>query len=1106
MGVSGKKAKAKDKTGKAGAKQKIKKSKSPEATEDQTITESSAPGSPELVLQEPELGQSLDPALQQATAAADFTGTRTQTSPAIVDNEEGHEEQPSGPSNEQLAEKNDYLDDQVSVSTTKDTREPHIESDEEPYPTDQSYPTEHPERALVASPFAPFSPAPALVPLPSPSLTEARFMSSASPEAHYYPYYPPPPLPFAPYAAPVYSPPTYYSPIPKVSSPLARSRYPYMSPIMSPTATPPPPPPAPAVPMALSAPSSTAQSYTTAIHSPVLSSAGMVPPYAPYTPPQPPDSHFMHRSYSASDQSYTPSFQAIRDLNLNNGQVNENGTISPPENDQEHIELLQRIQSAIPDINRLLHGFRHTHTRLNSREAEMKQIGNQHEQALMHKDFYIEALQAQMKKTANESAEECAKLKNTINELRLELGDLQEKQKDLEDGLAGHQKSNEELSQSKSELEAEIEKLHSSLKDAQDAHEKEREAQKNEHAKALTTQKQELTELFEEIKNEDEKAASETLEAREKDLREEHDSAKEEWEKEKKLMEETLETQRGELEATKSELASKIATLETQETEREMHLAELNTTREEVASKVAELEAKEKELEETREKSVQELDALQQGHTGELDGLRQGHASELDTLQLGHASELDSLQQSHNEQLAAAATELNEKIASVEAHFLEQQQHWEAERAALRKLLAEKDEELTSAEREKDKLEGDGLIKEQQLQRAVQEMRSTIDHLDQDCDRLRKTLLSLGEATDLKTTKGDQFFVDCFTQLSQLISELSNEHFAYLPIDPPKDILSKIPSELPSFLDNTPASRALRAAYIQHVVSKTLTYRVFQPFLFTLGRRYDKADTFFQMLSLDIRRKSVRREAFWRQQTLKAAYTTSDAKQSINVAAAVIVDEIIDHIRHFADPRQLDPLLTAVRKIVKLAAETWRHARVERELVLALFPAPDAETVANHGWAEYGAAASLAHEDHPAPTSGPARHVVLRTFPRVFREPAHEDFASGPDRATSCIYSAGEVLFSDSPVVMARLRELAKKSTETLVAEEEGLWSPPKTPKGEIGDVDLAGAPVEQVSMVREPSATFVRSPPAARSATPVKMGGLSVAASPRAEGQVVPA
>lgn len=253
-----------------------------------------------------------------------------------------------------------------------------------------------------------------------------------------------------------------------------------------------------------------------------------------------------------------------------------------------------------------------------------------------------------------------------------------------------------------------------------------------------------------------------------------------------------------------------------------------------------------------------------------------------------------------------------------------------------------------------------------------------------------------------------------------MIYNLSKEHFGYLPIDPPKDIVSKIPSELPSFLDNTPASRELRCVYIQHIVSKTITYRVFQPFLFTLGRRYDKADTFFQMLSMDIRKKSVRREAFWRQQTLKAAYTTSDAKQSINVAAAVIVDEIIDHIKHFADPKHLDSLVTSVRKIVKLAAETWRHARVERELILAAFPAPDADAESNDGWVEYAVSPSKTHATELG-------HVVLRTFPRIIREPAHEDFATEEERGTCCVYAQGTVLRSNSHVILERKQELEKK-------------------------------------------------------------------------------
>lgn len=263
--------------------------------------------------------------------------------------------------------------------------------------------------------------------------------------------------------------------------------------------------------------------------------------------------------------------------------------------------------------------------------------------------------------------------------------------------------------------------------------------------------------------------------------------------------------------------------------------------------------------------------------------------------------------------------------------------------------------------------------------------------------------------------------LESIDQLSRLIIALSKDHFAYIPINPPKDILSKIPDGLPPFLDNTAAARELRSAYVQHVVSKTLTYRIFQPFLFTLGRRYDKADTFFQMLSMDIRRKSVRREAFWRQQTLKAAYTASDAKQSINVVAAVIVDEIINELKHFADPKQLDALLTAVRKIVKLAAETWRLARVERELILASLPPPEEGCESNDEWMEYGGS------DEVAPSSSSTGHVILRTFPQIIREAAHEDFADDVQKASRCVYAHGTVLYSDSGVVVARLEELAKK-------------------------------------------------------------------------------
>ncbi|GIC92617.1 uncharacterized protein Aud_009085 [Aspergillus udagawae] len=770
------------------------------------------------------------------------------------------------------------------------------------------------------------------------------------------------------------------SPVAKVSSPLTR---PYMSPAISPHATPfGPPPPAPSVPHSI------APSYATAYQSPAMSSASYLPPYAPYY--HHPSPNMRPTPRGSIDPHYASAFQALRDMGLPNGHgVNDRGTISPPQEHDEPGELLQRIQEAIPDINRLLDGYKNTKSKLVSREAEFKQMESQHEQALMHKDFYIEALQNQMRKAANESAEEATKLKNTINELRMELGNLEEKRKDIEESLAESEKSNQDLLQTKSELEGQIAALNTNIKEAQEAHEQELERQKEERAEALANQKQELTELFEEIKAEDEKAAAEALEAREKELLDQQDAMKAEYEREKQQLQQLHD-------ALQSEFDSKVTELGLKE-------AELASTKGELDSKVTALESTKTEL----DAKVTELESTQ--------------------------SELNSTKDALDEK----QKELDQK-----------EQQWTEERTELEARISATREELASCERENKKLEEDNVLKEQQLERAVEGMRTTIDNLGKDCDRLRKTLHSLGEATDLKSTKGDSFFLDCFDQLSRLIASLSKEHFTYLPIDPPKDILSKIPPELPSFLDNTPASRELRSAYVQHVISKTLTYRIFQPFLFTLGRRYDKADTFFQMLSMDIRRKSVRREAFWRQQTLKAAYTTSDAKQSINVVAAVIVDEIIDLIKHFADPRHLDSLLIGVRKIVKLAAETWRLARVERELILASLPAPDAEGVSNDRWDEYGAP----KEGSFSSRNDPSRHVILRTFPQITREAAHEDFAEDEEKASPCTYSRGTVLYSDSPIVMARLQELAKKSTETLASGED---SPRRGSRGSLHSVEV---------------------------------------------------
>lgn len=136
-------------------------------------------------------------------------------------------------------------------------------------------------------------------------------------------------------------------------------------------------------------------------------------------------------------------------------------------------------------------------------------------------------------------------------------------------------------------------------------------------------------------------------------------------------------------------------------------------------------------------------------------------------------------------------------------------------------------------------------------------------------------------------------------------------------------------------LVNTDASRLIRMAYVQHIISKYLCHRIFQPFLFYLGKRYDKADSFFQAMSKQLREKSTRKEAIWRYYTLLAGYTGSNAKRTASVAASNVIEEIAGHVKPFADQNRMDVITSGISRIVKFAVETWRHARVEREIFTA---------------------------------------------------------------------------------------------------------------------------------------------------------------------------
>lgn len=242
--------------------------------------------------------------------------------------------------------------------------------------------------------------------------------------------------------------------------------------------------------------------------------------------------------------------------------------------------------------------------------------------------------------------------------------------------------------------------------------------------------------------------------------------------------------------------------------------------------------------------------------------------------------------------------------------------------------------------------------------------------------------------------------------------DLSVEQFQDAMDTIPGDVAKQIPEPVLSFLSRPDGSARLRAAYIEHTISSVITRRIFKPFLFTLNLRQQSADQLFSSWSDHMRSKSTRKEALWRQRTLHAAYTVSSAKKCINKVAGAIVDEIVDAIRCFAHPARLEQVTAAVRRIVKIAAETWRYARLEMPMITASM------------FEEERPASEKSRTDHDRAHAscsvlGRGRQVLLPLFPIIEREAIHEDMrADGKMNDQGYTYFPGRMLYVDDPEVI----------------------------------------------------------------------------------------
>jgi hypothetical protein len=274
------------------------------------------------------------------------------------------------------------------------------------------------------------------------------------------------------------------------------------------------------------------------------------------------------------------------------------------------------VQEVLPDLSILVNKYRETHGALSTRELETRQSQEAQSTALAQKEFYLQALKDQIKEITLDHEKEKAALnlekdnqKREINERLLEVGDLQEKVRGLEDAQTKLENDKLDLIGTKEGLEKE--KLE--LTEAKDLLEKE----KVELLQAKEIAENEKAEMEKKIIN---------LEALGRRLDEDYKNHTENLEMQ--LQERSKERvaisqqERADLLARHEQHVTDVRALHTREKEEavERALKEHEST---FASKI-------KELEDAISKHPLELLALRQMHDDERTGLVNQHKAELE--------------------------------------------------------------------------------------------------------------------------------------------------------------------------------------------------------------------------------------------------------------------------------------------------------------------------------------------------------------------------------------------------------------------------------------------------------------------------------------------
>ncbi|KAL8980903.1 MAG: hypothetical protein Q9205_004150 [Flavoplaca limonia] len=618
--------------------------------------------------------------------------------------------------------------------------------------------------------------------------------------------------------------------------------------------------------------------------------------------------------------------------------------------------VLKRIQNAIPDLSLLLTRYRQTSGQLGERETTWRQTEAEKNRVLEQKDIDIHRLTKDVHEAMQKNIDENKRHGEEKDKLRLEIGNMTEKHHELQESLQAEKKAKKDITNAFESLRAE-------------------------HAQLISRSQEEkaaMTRAHEESKA---KLLKEST-AKDKDLAMKEKEHSDHQQRQARESEERLQT-------LISELCQK-------------HVREM--------TEVTQKHAKD------REKS----DLASSLRHRELDDIHTRLRRDLNDARDTHKSTVDDLVRRHNQEREAWTGEREMLLKD-----------WESERAKIgqgsEQLISEHQKEVKELREtwkstevrltaEIENLKADWKADKDNFKAAVAGMRSTVDQLNTENSKLQKFADALEQVTDLRG-RGDAFYMhlrliysadfyyagscEAFDTLQQQMFGLAQDFCTTCPAEIPDRVARNLPPNLPPFLDDTPASVAVRVSYVQSLISNIVDRRIFQPFLFT----YAELDTQFNEWGECLRGKSTKREAIWRQRTLHAAFSCPSSKPRINTFAAGVVDEVIAAITPFVARNIREGLKAAVRKVIKTAAETWRLARIELPRIMA----------------------SSASDESEGKYEGEA---LLSTFPRIERVALPRDFRPDAEEDDEgCVYTNGQTLFSHSPAILARRAELGENVT-----------------------------------------------------------------------------